>query len=217
MLGFQPVDCTGMVIVQSNMLASKTRRVCMFIENNWLIGRVTPAGVKCKPWFSFFYKHATSPRSNKGNRKHFFPQRLKLCEALHSFTCFPKTLPLGQGMVGLKPVECADMVIVKDKIVGNELVRTVLLPKLSLRIKLLWIKWLAGLWCLVSCPENEMIREAIPCLKHCPEHVFCTMLGLEKFNPLRGRHLTRSIYPRFCKLHRGLFKLIHFLALLQIK
>ncbi len=65
--------------------------------------------------------------------------------ANHNFACFPKALPLvvvssfpkalplGEGMMGLQPVDRAGMVIVQDKNVGTELVRTVSFYELSLR------------------------------------------------------------------------------------
>ena len=63
--------------------------------------------------------------------------------ALHNFVCFPKALPLavvssfpkalplGKVMLGLQPVNCTGMVIVQDKVVIAELVRTVSLYELS--------------------------------------------------------------------------------------
>jgi hypothetical protein len=48
-------------------------------------------------------------------------------------------------MLGFQPVVCAGMVMVQNKVVGNELVRKVSLYELSLVTKLLYFKWLEGI------------------------------------------------------------------------
>ena len=58
-------------------------------------------------------------------------------------------------MLGLQPVDCAGIVIVQSEIDSTELVRKVSLYELSLRIKLLYIKLLAGFRCLVLCPKGR--------------------------------------------------------------
>ena len=72
---------------KNKIVSVQTRRVCMFIENNWMTGRVTPVGVIRKWGFLFFYKHLTSPRSQQTTF-------IKVCDARHNFYCFPGALPL---------------------------------------------------------------------------------------------------------------------------